>query len=290
MAGISKVKYNTKKGIVEKYTVTYRDIYGKQHSKGMYDTKREAKKHLNEFNNIHPDILDITFEDIFRPFLEYAKENKFIAVNNIVVSPQEKHHLTEAQEKEVLQACKELYPKYHSLFTTLMGTGMRIGELLALEVTDVNFENKSIKVNKQFTKGKFKDGTKNPARVVQIKERDVYITDDIIVILHEHIKSLPEGTKILFPSQVNGYLSDTNLRIRVWQPLLAYVGITDRIRLHDLRGSYADIALEHGASIKFIQNQLGHAKAQTTLDIYMKNNDDTIKNALEQMNGVFTND
>ena len=73
MAGISKVKYNTKKGIVEKYTVTYRDIYGKQHSKGMYDTKREAKKQLNEFNNIHPDILDITFEDIFRPFLEYAK-------------------------------------------------------------------------------------------------------------------------------------------------------------------------------------------------------------------------
>ena len=140
------------------------------------------------------------------------------------------------------------------------------------------------------SQGKFKDGTKNPARVVQIKERDVYITDDIIVILQEHIKSLPEGTKILFPSQVNGYLSDTNLRRRVWQPLLAYVGITDRIRLHDLRGSYADIALEHGASIKFIQNQLGHAKAQTTLDIYMKNNDDTIKNALEQMNGVFTND
>ena len=132
--------------------------------------------------------------------------------------------------------------------------------------------------------------TYSAARVVQIKERDVYITDDIIVILQEHIKSLPEGTKILFPSQVNGYLSDTNLRRRVWQPLLAYVGITDRIRLHDLRGSYADIALEHGASIKFIQNQLGHAKAQTTLDIYMKNNDDTIKNALEQMNGVFTND
>ena len=76
----------------------------------------------------------------------------------------------------------------------------------------------------------------------------------------------------------------------MWKPLLIYAEIKDRVRLHDLRGTYADIALSRGASIKFVQNQLGHAKAQTTLDIYMKNNDDTIKNALEQMNGVFTND
>ena len=108
--------------------------------------------------------------------------------------------------------------------------------------------------------------------------------------MQENINSLPEGTKILFPSQVNGYLSDTNLRRRIWQPLLAYVGIIDRVRLHDLRGSYADIALEHGASIKFIQNQLGHAKAETTLDIYMKNNKDMINKALQQLDGVFTND
>ena len=50
---------------------------------------------------------------------------------------------------------------------TLMSTGMRIGELLALEVTDINYNNKSIRVNKQFTKGKFKDGTKNRAKKYQ---------------------------------------------------------------------------------------------------------------------------
>lgn len=53
---------------------------------------------------------------------------------------------------------------------------------------------------------------------------------------------------------------------------------------------WADIALEYWASIKFIQNQLGHAKADTTLGIYMKNNKDMIKKALKQMNGVFLND
>ncbi|MCR5266396.1 MAG: tyrosine-type recombinase/integrase, partial [Cyanobacteria bacterium RUI128] len=66
-----------------------------------------------------------------------------------------------------------------------------------------------------------------------------------------------------------------------------YVGINKRVRIHDLRGSYADIALEHGASIKFIQNQLGHQKAETTLNIYMKNNQDMINKALGEMEGIF---
>ena len=88
----------------------------------------------------------------------------------------------------------------------------------------------------------------------------------------------------------NGYISADNLRRRVWQPLLTYVGITDRVRLHDLRGSYADIAREHGADIKFIQDQLGHHKAQITLDIYMKNNPDAIDKSLSGMNGVLKHD
>ena len=256
----------------------------------------ELQEFINDIEKTHTPFVAQLCLKIARAVCNYAmkhkliKENKFLAVDNVVVSPKEKHHLTEAQEKEILKCCKDLFPKYHAPLCTLMGTGMRIGELLALEVTDINYENKSIRVDKQFTKGKYKDGTKNPARIIKIKKRDVYITDDIIAVLKEHIKSLPEGTKILFHSQVNGYLSDTNIRRRVWQPLLAYVGITDRVRLHDLRGSYADIAYEHGASIKFIQNQLGHQKADTLLNVYMKNNQGMIDNALEALNGLFTDD
>ncbi len=118
----------------------------------------------------------------------------------------------------------------------------------------------------------------------------LYITSDIIVALKEHIETLPESTEILFPSKANGYISADNLRRRVWQPLLVYVGIADRVRLHDLRGLYADIVLQHGASIKFIQNQLGHQKAETTLNIYMKNNPDMIKQALGELEGIFTDE
>lgn len=43
-------------------------------------------------------------------------------------------------------------------------------------------------------------------------------------------------------------------------------------------------------SIKFVQNQLGHAKSQTTLDVYARNNTDMIGRALEGMNGVLRNE
>ncbi len=363
MAGITRKirKYKNGKNKVF-YTITYRDIFGRQHTSGYYKTRTEAMEHISDFKNINPNVVEITFEEIFKPYIEnvlhkyshttratynlyiniefkklfkvkyskitslelqkfideiensrspyvaqlclkiaravcnYAlkhkliKENKFLAIDNVIVSPKEKFHLTEAQEKEVLKNCKALYPKYYALFCTLMGTGMRIGELLALEIADINYENRSIRVNKQVTKGKYKDGTKNPARIVKINERDVFITDDIIAVLKEHIKAVPEGIRILFPNQVNSYLNDNNIRKRVWQPLLIYSGITNRIRLHDLRGSYADIAIEHGASIKFIQNQLGHQKAETTLNIYMKNNQDMVDKALKEMNGIFTDE
>ena len=52
MAGISKKTYNTKKGKVTKYVITYRDIYGKQHTTGNYATEKEAKKDLSKYQEI----------------------------------------------------------------------------------------------------------------------------------------------------------------------------------------------------------------------------------------------
>ena len=52
MAGISKQTYNTKKGVVTKYVITYRDITGKQRMKGGYNTLKEAKADLSKFEEL----------------------------------------------------------------------------------------------------------------------------------------------------------------------------------------------------------------------------------------------
>lgn len=69
MAGISKKKTN--KGI--KYTITYRDIFGKQHTSGLYSTKAEAKKDLIKFENLKGRNKDTTYNLIFSAFLEKVK-------------------------------------------------------------------------------------------------------------------------------------------------------------------------------------------------------------------------
>ena len=63
------------------------------------------------------------------------------------------------------------------------------------------------------------------------------------------------------------------------KPLLAYVGITKRVRIHDLRGSFINLSLSNDLGVKFTQKQAGHKKSQTTLDVYATCNNDMDKKA-----------
>jgi len=62
-------------------------------------------------------------------------------------------------------------------------------------------------------------------------------------------------------------LDPANLVKREFHPALDRAGLR-RIRFHDLRHTYASILISQGENIKFVQSQLGHASAKTTLDRY----------------------
>ena len=57
----------------------------------------------------------------------------------------------------------------------------------------------------------------------------------------------------------------------------------ERIRVHDLRHSYAVAALRSGIDPKTVQNNLGHASAKMTLDVYSKYTDDMGREAADKM-------
>ena len=83
MAGISKKRVKTKGGIVTKYAITYRDVFGKQHTSGIYDTQKEAKRHLWKFEEIETDSKGVTFGMVFQEFLKRAKLKYSINTYNI---------------------------------------------------------------------------------------------------------------------------------------------------------------------------------------------------------------
>lgn len=355
MAGISRKNIKTKKGIVTKYTITYYDIFGKQHTSGIYDTLKDAKRNLSKFENINPETQNITYGQIFKYYLGKAKKKyalstieayernyktyfqkvdniKYDKINSImwqnffddietrspyiaqkclkmakaavnycirhglleynVFNKVEKaelpkpdiNHLTVDEIKTVLSECKRSYPEYYALLYTFIGSGAREGEIFALTKDDFNYAEKILTINKQYTHNKLVLKTKTES-----SNRTVYIFDDLAEILNEHIKILNKDNPLLFPNRAGNYLSSNNLRRRFWYPLLELCGINKRVRLHDLRGSYIDMVLSSGLSVKFAQNQVGHAKSETTLNIYAKNNSDMIERATERIGSIFSN-
>ena len=353
MAGISKKTYKTKKGIVTKYVITYRDVYGKQHTTGNYGTEREAKKDLGKYQDVkinsanNPEfgeLINIFMEKATRKFatntlkayrsyvnqylnilcpIKYKKLNSlmlqkffddlekqkpytahnvlkfckgvinyciskkiindynvFNELDSIKRPPRDLNHLELEDSLRVLNKCRELYPKYYAMTYLLIGSGMRIGEVIALNKSD--FNGHSVKVNKQFTADELKLSPKTAK-----SNRTVYLFPVLAEVLREHIKRLPNNTELLFPNEAGGYINPSNFRKRVWQPLLKATGIDYRVRLHDIRGSYIDLILSSGLSGKFAQAQAGHEDSSTTYNIYAQNNKAGINKAMDVLNEMF---
>lgn len=216
---------------------------------------------------------------------QMINENKFEQVTNIKIVPKEKEHLTISEQKHILNVCKIVYPQYYALLYTFIATGMREGEIFALNKEDVHFSEvrnlpTSITINKQFTKGILK------APKTKASKRKIIISDNLSEVLRQHISASNNSTNLLFSNKNGGFLNATNIRERFWKPLLKYAEIHKHVRLHDIRGSYIDALLASDVSPKFAQAQVGHSKIQTTLDIYAQNSMDIQDNAYSKLNEI----
>ena len=187
---------------------------------------------------------------------------------------------------EVLDYCQMLFPKHFAFIYTLCGSSVRIGEIIALNKSDVHFESDStyIDISKQFTKGKLVFHTKTK------DIRPIEIFPDLAEVLKAHIESLPKDCELLFPNGAGSYQNPSNIRNRVWKPLLAQAGITKRVRMHDTRGSYISLSLLSldDLGLKFAQSQAGHKTSTMTLDTYAKCTKDMKKKAMKVLNEIYS--
>ena len=145
-------------------------------------------------------------------------------------------------------------------YVILFWTGMRKGELLALTYEDVDFENKTIMINKNFQivkKERLITDPKTP------RGRRVIAVNDIVLNCIKELWSTsykPNKTDKMF------YLSKDSLK-RQLDTACKKAGVP-RIRVHDLRHSHASYLLSNGVNIVILSRRLGHEKVQTTLNIY----------------------
>ena len=154
---------------------------------------------------------------------------------------------------------------YFELFLLELTTGLRRGELLALQWDDLNFENGELKITKQVYRTK-ENGLLISQPKTKSSIRTVSLPPPLLAILKEYRECV--NSRWMFPSPVKEDSPLDPAYIRTRLHLILEHAQCKQIRFHDLRHTFATVALGSGMDVKTLSATLGHVSAATTLDIY----------------------
>lgn len=167
-------------------------------------------------------------------------------------------------------------------------TGLRIGELMALTWNDIDFENKTLSVNKSRAKGKI-DGkitlyVKDPksesgTRIIPLSDRALYALQRI-----KECSSSSESTDTNLI--VTNTSSESNITRTINRMLFRAGCETEKCGLHALRHTFGSLLLEKGVDLKTISYLLGHSDITVTANIYLHITREKAINSIEVLNKV----
>jgi len=165
--------------------------------------------------------------------------------------------------------------RIYAAWVLLATTGMRRGEVIGLRWRDVDFDGAELSVANTITTAgnKIITGPPKTAR----SRRHIYLDGGTMAVLREHRRGQNEerlsigiawktDNDYVFTDEVGNSL-EPELVSRMFRRYLGSAGLPP-IRLHDVRHSYATLALKAGVHPKVVSERLGHATIAITLDIY----------------------
>jgi integrase len=176
--------------------------------------------------------------------------------------------LTREEAHRFLETIKIYWAEYYAFFLCALRTGLRLGELCALQWGDIDFAGRFIEVRRNIVSGKVTT-PKNTNR------RRVDMSLKLTEALEQRLKgakkaALKAGESVpawLFANREGKPIDGDNLRRRVFEKALTKAGLR-HVRIHDLRHTYASLLIQNGESLVYVQKQLGHSSIQVTVDVY----------------------
>ena len=178
--------------------------------------------------------------------------------------------MTKEQRCLFLETAAKFFPRTYPLFFTLAGTGMRLGEVLALQPEDVDVRGQEIRVARALSDGALETPKSGHGRTVDISKRLVEVLAQWDV--ERKADQLRQGwaeRHSLFYSDAGTLYNDSNVR-KLMVRVLKKAGLPLHFTPHCLRHTYASLMLQQGESPAYVQRQLGHASIQLTVDTYGK--------------------
>lgn len=161
--------------------------------------------------------------------------------------------------EQFLEAVKDKPVIYYAFFL-MYWTGLRVGELLALNINDIDLEKGILSVTKSLNRVKSEDIIGEPK--TQCSIRKIYLPKFVVEKMREYINMLygRTGSDRLFT------VTKSHLEKEIKRG--AELAGLKKIRVHDLRHSHASILISKGVDIATISSRLGHEKISTTLNTY----------------------
>jgi integrase len=246
----------------------------------LEDVSREKVKAL-AFAGLKKGQSPKTVQNIIRclsSLLSHAKEDDLIRENTalkpgkFLPKVSKRRHINPFTRDEValfLKTAKQHAPCYYPLFLCAVRTGLRQGELLALQWGDLDFHGRFIEVQRNYAQRRLTTPKNGESRRVDMSKELCQTLRDLQTErqLEAAANGWQEVPVWIFCSETGGLLDPDNLRRRAFRSLLKASGLR-RIRFHDLRHTFASLLLQQGESPVYVKEQMGHSSIQITVDLY----------------------
>lgn len=210
----------------------------------------------------------------FKKCLEEAVANGLIPKNPHIgvhlhkLRPAKKVEAYTAAEQKIIVDHLKQSDDLRQIYFFLISTGLRIGEASALTWDDIDFENRTVNINKTVVEisgnPQIEDRTKTPSGTRKIALSAKVL--DVLEGLHHRQNERLNIRNLVFPSNVYTIRTQANLRT-MWAKECEKMGVPYK-GLHALRHTWATRALECGIDVKTVSVMLGHKNVVTTMNIY----------------------
>lgn len=217
----------------------------------------------------------IQAHQVLKQVLDEAVRLKLLPVNPAVgvAMPRkqetERRYLDHSQVEALAGKCEDL----GVIVYVLAYCGLRFGEVIALQVRDVDLGDARLTVRRSVTYVTRSADEKKAGEASGFVEgttkghesRSVPVPAFLVELLREVVKG-KKPTALVFPGKGGSWMSSGEFRWR-FDPAATAVGVEGLVP-HELRHTAASLAIQSGANVKVVQKMLGHKTATLTLDRY----------------------
>ena len=231
---------------------------------GKCNSKQITQNSLDKFilqrgNEVKRTTLNKDIRNL-RTFINWCREKRYlngsIKIRELKEEERPVKSLNDAQIKKLMSVA-EFYPTMKIRILLALGTGLRLGDIESLSISDIDFENNSITTSSRKTR---KSMGSRPVSAAVMAELSRYVCE-------------------LDPEQEK--LFNDNFGYKRWRKICQKAGLTD-LKFHDLRKTFGSMLAQSGISTAVTQKLLEHSSPRLTNQVYT-NVDPVLRHAVEQL-------